>query len=67
MHRQALKIIRCDDPLMWYASMIGTIVPFHGAWSDGFKSQGPAGYINIVKFGDAEVITVDENGQEILD
>ena len=49
-----LKIIKCNDPLMWYAGLVGQHVPYLGEWrGEGHKSREPAGFLNIVKFGAA--------------
>ena len=52
-----LRIIKCNDPLMWYAGMVGQYVPYLGEWrGEGYKSREPAGFINIVRFDDAEIV-----------
>lgn len=51
-----LFITQCRDPLMWYAGKVGQTVPYIGHWPEGFKSREDAGYINIVKFGDAKIV-----------
>lgn len=53
---KALRIIKCTDSLMWYSDMIGKCVPFLREYSDYYMSREPAGYSNIVKLEDAEVI-----------
>jgi len=53
-----LKIIKCDDPQMWYADKIGKTVPYLETYEDEYLSLEPAGYKNIVKKGDAELIRV---------
>lgn len=60
---KALKIIKCSDSMMWYRDKVGEIVtlakPEH-ADSEVYWSREPAGYINIVKKRDAEVVEVQE-------
>jgi hypothetical protein len=60
---KALKIISCSDSLMWYRNKVGEVVtlakPEH-ADPDIYWSREPAGYLNIVKKRDAEVIEVSE-------
>lgn len=56
-----LKIIRCRDPLMWYAGMVGSLVPYCGEWPEAYKSREPAGYTNRVEFSDAELVSIDED------
>lgn len=56
---KSLKITQCSDGMMWYADKIGQVFPYLGEWpGDGYVSREPAGFINVVKFGDAEVIDV---------
>lgn len=51
-----LLITGCTDPLMWYANLVGQKVPFVKKFNDCYLSREPAGYSNIVKFSDAELI-----------
>jgi len=64
---KSLKIVKCTDGMMWYAGKVGQLVPYLGEWKDdGYISREPAGFINVVKFEDAEVIDVpysEEAGQ----
>lgn len=49
---------------MWYSKFVGQTVPYLGEWSDTpdvYKSREPAGYINIVKKSDAQIVE-DQNG-----
>lgn len=59
---KALKIISCSDSMMWYRNKVGEVVtlakPEH-ADPDIYWSREPAGYLNIVKKRDAEVVEVD--------
>ena len=55
-----LLITSCSDPRMWYANMVGQLVPlmrFEG--DDGWMSQEPGGHSNIVRKLDAEVVTIE--------
>lgn len=54
-----LKITGCSDGLMWYAGLVGELVPFLREEHDCYLSREPAGYVNIVKKCDAEVVGVD--------
>lgn len=58
MIKMVLLIERCPDPFMWYAGMIGKEVPYLGEFPSEklFKSRESAGFINIVKYGDARII-----------
>ena len=56
-----LKITQCRDPLMWYAGLVGELVPYYGRWPEAYKSREPAGYINRVEFDDAEIVTIEDD------
>ena len=62
-----LRITQCPDPMMWYAALVGKLVPFHGSWpGEGYKSTDCGGYTNVVRFSDAEVIDgVDSNVEAV--
>jgi hypothetical protein len=53
-----LRILKAKDPSMWYATLVGSLVPYLGKWSEGYKSRESAGYINIVYFSDATIVDV---------
>lgn len=55
MARQLL-IKQCPDHLMWYSKLVGQTVPLLRVLSDCYMSQEPAGYSNIVKFEDADIV-----------
>lgn len=59
--KKQLRITRCSDSLMWYANLVGQTVPYLGTWPEGYRSREPAGYINVVRFQDAEVIDVEDD------
>ena len=59
---QMLRITQCRDPLMWYADLVGELVPYCGQWPEAYKSLEPAGYINRVEFEDAEIVTLPRMG-----
>lgn len=52
-----ILVKKCDDPQMWYAQKIGQEVVFLGEDTDEYISREDAGFINIVKKKDAEIIT----------
>jgi len=56
--KYGLLIVRCSDPLMWYADKVGQVVPFHGAWVDAYKSRDSGGFTNVVRFEDAFIVAV---------
>lgn len=51
-----LKITGCKDSSMWYAGLVGQRVPFLREDLDCYLSREPAGYVNIVKKADAELV-----------
>jgi hypothetical protein len=59
--KKQLRITGCRDALMWYANLVGQTVPYLGTWPEGYRSREPAGYINVVRFEDAEVIDVEDS------
>lgn len=54
---KAIRIIKCSDSLLWYAKLIGHTVAFIKEVDEGYLSREPAGYTNIVRREDAEVVT----------
>jgi len=62
-----LKITDCKDGAMWYAGLVGKIVPLLREESDCYLSREPAGYTNIVRKGDAKPVWVDYQGREFFD
>lgn len=59
---QMLRIIKAKDHLMWYAGLIGSLVPYCGKWPEAYKSREPAGCLNRVEFEDAEVVDLLPDG-----
>ena len=55
------KITGCTDHLMWYSDCIGQLAPYVAVYTDCYMSREPAGYTNIIKHEDAELVIVDEN------
>jgi hypothetical protein len=51
-----LKILKSSNPLYWYTPLIGQIVPFLREYDDCYMSREPAGFANIVRKEDAEII-----------
>lgn len=59
----ALKIINCSDTMMWYRDKVGETVVLAkpiDADPEVYWSREPAGYLNIIKKQDAEVVEVME-------
>jgi hypothetical protein len=54
--KRSLKILKCSDSLMWYSKLVGQVVPYVREYDDCYMSREPAGYLNIVKLEDAEII-----------
>lgn len=57
---KALKIKRCSDPMFWYQDLVGAIAPLLGESADEFISREPAGYSNIVRKTDCDIVDVEE-------
>lgn len=62
---QMLRITQCRDPLMWYAGLVGELVPYCGRWREAYKSLEPAGYLNRVEFDDAELVELLPDGSAL--
>lgn len=64
---RALRIIRCRDSMMWYAGLVGQVVPLVREEADCYWSREPAGYINIVRRADAQPVEyICTNAQECI-
>lgn len=55
-----LRITGCTDGHMWYAGMVGELVELLGEDRIEYLSREPAGYVNIVKKADAEVVELQD-------
>lgn len=62
-----LKLVGCSDPMMWYAGLVGQLVPLLREENDVYLSREPEGYTNIVRKRDAKVVWVDLEGREFGD
>lgn len=51
-----LLIKKCSDPQLWYAELVGQKVELLREDSEGYWSREPAGYLNVVRREDAEVV-----------
>jgi len=58
---KALKLLNCSDQMMWYRDKVGEVVTFVREYEDCYMSREPAGYLNIVKKQDAEIIELVVN------
>lgn len=57
---KAIKIKRCSDQMFWYRDLVGTVVPFLRDAPDFYMSREPAGYSNIVRKTDGEIVEVEK-------
>lgn len=55
---RALRIIACADRSWWYRDLVGQVVPLVRVIAEGYLSREPAGYTNVVKAHEAEVVDV---------
>lgn len=53
--------------MMWYAGLVGQLVPLLREENDVYLSREPEGYTNIVRKRDAKVVWVDLEGREFGD
>ena len=60
-----LKIIKCNDPMRWYADKIGELVPYLGDFMGEYKSREDSGCTNFVQHGDAEVIVKEQDNEKL--
>lgn len=51
-----LRITGCSDRSMWYAGKVGELVELLGEDRREYLSREPAGYVNVVRKADAEVV-----------
>lgn len=59
---EVLLIKKCSDSMLWYAGLVGEYVPFIRRERDCYISREPAGYTNIVRLEDAEVVQLPQRG-----
>lgn len=53
-----LKVMRCQDGLMWYAKLVGEYVPYLGLSGGEYRSRAPSGYSNFIAQDNARVVHV---------
>jgi hypothetical protein len=62
-----LKVLDCQDPLMWYAGRVNEYVPYLARSSSEWKSREPSGYVNFIAAKNARIVhvlvTPDKLGQ----
>lgn len=56
-----LKIIKCGDPMLWYASKVGELVPYVKNTMGEYKSREDSGCSNWVIWEDAEVVVREQD------
>ena len=67
MKGRALRITSCSDPHMWYAGLVGQVVALVREEADCYWSREPAGFVNIVRKQDADLVEVNcTNGQKCI-
>lgn len=59
MKARALLITSCSDPHMWYAGQVGQVVALVREEADCYWSREPAGFVNIVRKQDADLVEVN--------
>tara|TARA_R110002096_G_scaffold327284_6_gene521283 strand:+ start:1150 stop:1347 length:198 start_codon:yes stop_codon:yes gene_type:complete len=62
---QMLRIKQCPDPMRWYASKVGKLVPFLGDVGSEYKSREDAGCVNFVQYDDATIEQCDTYKENI--
>lgn len=56
--KRMLMITGCSNSSFWYAGKVGDVVRLLGLDGDEYITREPAGFVNIVKHCDAEVVNV---------
>lgn len=51
-----LKILSCSRANAWYKDKIGQTVPYLGDTGTEYKSREEAGYVNFIRYCDAEIV-----------
>lgn len=62
---KAIRITQCSDSLMWYRNKVGHLVEFLREDDQYYWSREPAGYSNIVKKQDAEIVDCKLNDAQL--
>jgi len=67
--KSEILIKKCSDTSMWYADKIGQRVPYiKTLFSEKcFLSREDAGFVNVVKFDDAELVVNFEKEDNYID
>lgn len=56
--KKMLMITGCSNSSFWYAGKVGAVVDFLGSDRGEYITREPSGYVNIIKFPDAELVDV---------
>lgn len=57
----ALRIVACADRSWWYRELVGKVVPLLQVIPEGYLSRELAGYSNVVKRQEAEIIEASKD------
>lgn len=56
--KKMLMITGCSDNSFWYAGKVGAVVDYLGSDRGEYITREPSGFVNIIKFADAELVDV---------
>lgn len=56
--KKMLMITGCSDNSFWYAGKVGSVVDYLGSDRGEYITREPSGFVNIIKFPDAELVYV---------
>lgn len=62
---KAIRIVQCSDSMMWYRDKVGHIVDFLHEDDQYYWSREPAGYSNIIKRQDGEIVECKLNDAQL--
>jgi hypothetical protein len=56
-----ILITRCSDRHLWYNDLVGEYVPLLREYDDCYMSREPAGFANIVRKEDGQLVVEEED------
>lgn len=56
--KKMLMITGCSNSSFWYAGKAGSVVDYLGLDRGEYITREPSGFVNIIKFADAELVDV---------
>ncbi len=56
-----ILITRCSDRHLWYSGLVGQYVPLLREYDDCYMSREPAGFANIVRKEDGQLVVKEED------